>query len=510
MITIKKTFGQIDQPVGMVGRVGENGTREIAFDCTEILSEYPDAQIICAMQRETDSTAYLHDLTEDGENRILTLTDADVSVKGSLRIELRAIIDNAIRKSAIYTATIAPSLSGGDDAPGSPAHDILNRMEAATEAASKAASDAQAKLDELQGVGGMPSTNEPNKQLVTDGAGHTTWDDRLAYSSGGLIEWDGKKDGHVTPDNKYYWVSGLTPTYDELISGNASCLRVSILDGNSEKNVANFAQISGENGYACAASEVVVCFADDAVVNGITFPLKGTYFRSPDPLAHVENLKWQNISVLDYKYILGRETEIRDAGLSFASNGEKIGLFGAVNLFIEAEIITAEAGWTVTCKLPHSAFLNALQKGAGVTCCFFDNIDLLHPIIRKRMLAFETDPYQAVIMDFGDYIITYNAENEFIVKRNECIRIEFKKSTATGTCNVTHEELIRAIEHGKTIECTIDGGSTWCRMIYHSFISSNDEVSMGFVAEQPASKKIEFYRITCQKDGTMTMTEMTT
>lgn len=530
MITIKKPFGQIDQRLGVVGRVGESGTREIAFDCGEILMEYPNAQIICAMQRENDPAAYLHELITDGGIRNLILTDADVCVPGSLRIELRAIIDDAVRKSAIYTATVAPSLAGEEDTPENPTHDILNRLEAVTQAAvqatqnatsaasdaQNAAGNAQAKLDELEGAGGMPSNTEPNKQFVTNGAGKAIWTDRLAYSSGGLIEWDGKKDGHVTPDNKFYWVSDLAPTYDELISGNAIYLRVSILEGTNERTVANFAQISGENGYACADSEIVVCFTDDAVVKGITFPLKGTYFRSPDPLMHVGNLKWDNISALDYKYILGRETGIQDAGLAFASNGEKMGLFGAVSLFIEAYIYTNKDGWTVTCEVPHKAFLNALRNGAGVTCYFYDLLDsLYYSFDRKRMLAYELDPYQTVIMDFGDYIITYNDENEFTVKRSECIRIEFNQFTATGTCNITYEDLIRAIERGKTIECTINGKETWDRMIYHNHISNimneNDYVVMGFVSGTCRYDKneIEFYRITWNEDGTMTMTEMT-
>lgn len=41
MITINATFSQRERNLGLIGRRGENGTRQIAFDCSEVLAEYP-------------------------------------------------------------------------------------------------------------------------------------------------------------------------------------------------------------------------------------------------------------------------------------------------------------------------------------------------------------------------------------------------------------------------------------------------------------------------------------
>ena len=50
MITIKTAFTDKNTMLGLLGRVGENGTRQIEFDCSEILTEYPAAVIACAVK----------------------------------------------------------------------------------------------------------------------------------------------------------------------------------------------------------------------------------------------------------------------------------------------------------------------------------------------------------------------------------------------------------------------------------------------------------------------------
>lgn len=84
MITINATFDQAGQALGILGRRGESQTREIVFDCSNVLNEYPAAEIICAMQRANDRNAYLHDLTASGAKRVCILTDGDVAVPGKL------------------------------------------------------------------------------------------------------------------------------------------------------------------------------------------------------------------------------------------------------------------------------------------------------------------------------------------------------------------------------------------------------------------------------------------
>lgn len=143
MIIIPSVFSQNAEKLELVGRCGEGGTRQIAFDCTDVLAEYPDAQIICAMQRTGDKKAYLKHCTADGMKRVITLEPADVFVPGMLRIELRALIGDDVRKSAVYIAQVADSLRGEKDAPGNPVPDSINRIDKTL----KSAEETQEKLN---------------------------------------------------------------------------------------------------------------------------------------------------------------------------------------------------------------------------------------------------------------------------------------------------------------------------------------------------------------------------
>lgn len=143
MITIESAFSQEERRLGIIGRQGENNTRQIAFDCEDILAEYPAAQIICAMQRTTDKEAYLADSTMQDKTLIVTMSDADVSIPGTLRVELRAIIGEDIRKSAVYMAQVVASLIGQGDKPGNPVPDSLNRIDETL----KSAEETQEKLE---------------------------------------------------------------------------------------------------------------------------------------------------------------------------------------------------------------------------------------------------------------------------------------------------------------------------------------------------------------------------
>lgn len=167
MITVNAAFGQEEKVLGTLGRIGENETRQIVFDCADILTEYPGAEIICVMQRHCDRTAYLADAVLAGNVLTVTLTDTDVSASGNLRIELRALVDGKIRKSAVYTGKVVSALRGEQDKPGNPTADVLNRIDmtisraeesiaeanAAAQSARKVADTVQAKLDNGDFVG---------------------------------------------------------------------------------------------------------------------------------------------------------------------------------------------------------------------------------------------------------------------------------------------------------------------------------------------------------------------
>lgn len=183
-----------DAPVdlGAIGRTGENAAREIEFDCTDALSNYPDASILCAIRRPCDSIAYLGSLTADGKKRTLTLTAAECAVKGRLHMELRVVDGDTVLKTAAYTGWVEEALSGGANKPGNPAADLLNRLDAtldraensvsaadqAAKAAQTIADTVQAKLDagEFKGEKGDPGESgggSVTAESITAALGYT-------------------------------------------------------------------------------------------------------------------------------------------------------------------------------------------------------------------------------------------------------------------------------------------------------------------------------------------------
>lgn len=166
MIYIQSAFSQEEQRIELVGRQGEGGTRQLVFDCADVLAEYPDALIVCAMQRAGDRTAYLKDCATDGTNRAVTLESADVAVPGILKIELRALIGDDVRKSAVYIAKVAESLRGAQDRPGNPIADVLNRIDMTISRAEESIAEADAAAKSAQTVADIVQAKLDNGDFV--------------------------------------------------------------------------------------------------------------------------------------------------------------------------------------------------------------------------------------------------------------------------------------------------------------------------------------------------------
>lgn len=154
MIEIHAQFGQAPHyDLNMLGRAGENGTRQIVFDCADALREYPNARIICAVLRPRDTTPYPAQLTGTGDTRILTLTRVETYLPGLLKLELRAVDGERVLKSALYAGRITESLQGDGDKPGNPLSDALNRLESTIADAQTLADEIRQKLDNGEFVG---------------------------------------------------------------------------------------------------------------------------------------------------------------------------------------------------------------------------------------------------------------------------------------------------------------------------------------------------------------------
>nr|DAI03764.1 MAG TPA: hypothetical protein [Caudoviricetes sp.] len=153
-ITISAPFSQETRSLGRIGRVGENLSRQIVFDCTSALTDRPNANIVCVIQRTGDKQPYAAQMTRVGDtnNYKLVLTSTEVAKSGSVRFELRMVDGEEILKAAIYTGTVEASRSGIGDTPGEPIPDALNRLETAISEVGKYA-DLKKDVETLQTSG---------------------------------------------------------------------------------------------------------------------------------------------------------------------------------------------------------------------------------------------------------------------------------------------------------------------------------------------------------------------
>lgn len=168
MITINAKFSQEMQSLGLIGRVGENASRQIVFDCSEVLTEFSGASILCVLRRSKDEMPYTADVTMSGTNATLTLTDTDLAVAGYLNIELRAVKNGVVYKSSVFTGTVALSLYGDADKPGEVVRDVLDRVDATLTAAEATRSQLATALEGVDGAVSSANTAANNAQTVAD------------------------------------------------------------------------------------------------------------------------------------------------------------------------------------------------------------------------------------------------------------------------------------------------------------------------------------------------------
>lgn len=152
-IIISASFFQEQPSLGILGRTGEHEARRISFDCGEVLKTWPEATILCVCRRPCDTAAYPIPLTADGTTYTIPLTSRETAAAGAIKLELRAVRDDTVLKSAIFYGRILPSLNGQKDAPGNPLSDALNRLESTIANAQTLADEIRQKLDNGEFVG---------------------------------------------------------------------------------------------------------------------------------------------------------------------------------------------------------------------------------------------------------------------------------------------------------------------------------------------------------------------
>lgn len=149
-VQIKAEFGQNYKDLGTIGRVGENDSRELVFDCADVLAQFPGASIVCVIKRACDTKPYSAALTEDESSRILPLSAVENAAAGQIMIELRAVSNDTVLKSAMFSGRIAESLQGEGDVPGNPTTDALNRLETAIAQAAETSAQLAALVQSVQ------------------------------------------------------------------------------------------------------------------------------------------------------------------------------------------------------------------------------------------------------------------------------------------------------------------------------------------------------------------------
>lgn len=167
-ITINAEFGQNYKDLGFIGRVGENDSREIVFDCADALTQFPGASIVCVIKRACDTKPYSAVLADEGYNRILPLSAVENAVAGQIMIELRAVSNDTILKSAMFSGRISESLQGEGDRPGNPVRDVLDRVDSALQSATETQEKLLSALDGVDTAVDGANTAAENAQAVAD------------------------------------------------------------------------------------------------------------------------------------------------------------------------------------------------------------------------------------------------------------------------------------------------------------------------------------------------------
>lgn len=153
------------------------------------------------------------------------------------------------------------------------------------------------------GGGGLPTGGQPYQQLVTDGEGTAKWEDRLAYSAGGVISWDGDTTGKTSLMGSFYKVSDLTPTAQDIVGGTFKYAilsnRITITqDMISDMGDIAFSVLDEPGG----DSLIIVSFVENYDLGGVVIPEKGIYVtRSVNN--YIESLTYGDVKQIDSVFI---------------------------------------------------------------------------------------------------------------------------------------------------------------------------------------------------------------
>ena len=151
-----------------LGRQGENLARTIEIDVSSMLMKWPDATISLLVQRNQEDTFYLAPVVI--ENGILkwTITNADTEIAGIGKIEVRAIRDDAIMKSATMKICVENSLGGTETDVPDPVQTWVDTIVAASVQAKQSAEDASGSATNAAGSAAAAADVETNVEGMVE------------------------------------------------------------------------------------------------------------------------------------------------------------------------------------------------------------------------------------------------------------------------------------------------------------------------------------------------------
>lgn len=123
----------------LVGRTGENAFRTITFDASTWGADFPDATYTVVYKR-SDGYIYPVLVNAAADAIVWSPTDTDTAVSGNGQIEVRLLDGETIGKTIVMQTFVAPSLSGDESEPSTPAPDWVNDVAADADRAEEAVS----------------------------------------------------------------------------------------------------------------------------------------------------------------------------------------------------------------------------------------------------------------------------------------------------------------------------------------------------------------------------------
>ena len=140
-------------PLIYLGRQGENLARTVEIDVGAMLEAYPGASIGLVFQRAGETELYIGATTLDGTVLSWPISAAVTANAGRGKIEVRAMLGDALAKSVTAPTQVDASLSGAGGTPPDPEDDWIDDvLQAASEAKQSAANAADSAQKAEQAV----------------------------------------------------------------------------------------------------------------------------------------------------------------------------------------------------------------------------------------------------------------------------------------------------------------------------------------------------------------------